>query len=88
MKWTAAFLTGRLQQVKIGNISDPFALNGNFPQGPEVGQMFHILQNKGLYSSMRDIYKYVDDTSVVNIRNNPFSVDMQVTADKISRWYK
>ena len=87
IKWIGAFLTNRQQQVKIGNtISDPQPLRGGFPQGTKLGPVLFILQINDLCTSVCDTYKYVDDTSAVEVNNSPTSMDLQVAADEISKW--
>ena len=87
LKWLAAFLTDRTQQVKIGSIlSDPLPLKGGFPQGTKLGPVLFILQINDLCTSVCDIYKYVDDSSSVEIGQDPKSADTQVAADEISMW--
>ena len=67
VRWIAAFLQGRNQQVKIGNTtSGILPINGAVPQGALLGmEAFEIMISD--LKSIVDIKKYVDDTTLSEI---------------------
>ena len=89
LKWVAAFLTNRRQQVRIGNhSSDWMNLKGGVPQGTRLGPVLFILMINDLQLKSCMTYKYVDDTNILEISKDPQSVSLQIAATEASQWSK
>ena len=69
VRWLAAFLLDRHQQVKIGNIySRTGSPNGGVPQGTLSGPKCFLLYINDLETHV-PLYKYVDDITLFEICN-------------------
>ena len=82
MKWIAAFILDRHQQVKIGNICSRFGSpNGGMPQSTLSGPKCFILYITDLETHV-PMYKYVDDSTLFEICNMNEVSEIQESIDK------
>ena len=86
MRWLAAFLLDRQQQVKIGNIySRTGSPNGGVPQGTLSGPKCFLLYINDLETHV-PLFKYVDDSTLFEICNtNEISAALSII-DKAADW--
>ena len=84
--WSLDFLTGRTQYVKIGNIeSDSTQVNAGAPQGTVSGPNdFKLMINDLTFDT--GYIKYVDDTTVYSVSNDPSNSTLQTAADNLVSW--
>ena len=77
VRWMAAFLIDRQQSVKIGDtVSSIGYPNGGVPQGTLSGPNNFLVQINDLQTPC-PMFKYVDDSTVVDVCNN-----MRINATK------
>ena len=87
LKWIAAFLTQHKQQVHIGNTFSSWRLlKGGVPQGTKLGPVLFILMINDLKPSTCLTSKYVDDTTLLEVSDNPLSTDLQTSATETYEW--
>ena len=68
MRWIAAFLTNRSQQVRIGNsLSPPVGLNGGTPQGTRLAPLLFCILVNGMAAKFKSRIKYVDDATAMEV---------------------
>ena len=68
VRWIAAFLTNRSQQVRIGNsLSPPVGLNGETPQGTKLTTLLFCILVNGMAVKCKSRVKYVDDATAIEI---------------------
>ena len=87
VRWLAAFLLDRQQQVKIGNIySRTGSPNGGVPQGTLSGPKCFVLYINDLETHV-PLFKYVDDSTLFEICNtNEISEIQESIIDKVADW--
>ena len=86
MRWLAAFLLDRQQQVKIGNIySRTGSPNGGVPQGTLSGPKCFLLYINDLETHV-PLFKYVDDSTLFEICNTNEISEIQESIDKAADW--
>ena len=86
VRWLAAFLLDRQQQVKIGNIySRTGSPNGGVPQGTLSGPKCFLLYINDLETHV-PLFKYVDDSTVFEICNTNEISEIQESIDKAADW--
>ena len=86
MRWLAAFLLDRQQQVKIGNIySRTGSPNGGVPQGTLSGPKCFLLYVNDLVTPV-PLFKYVDDSTLFEICNMNEISEIQESIDKAADW--
>ena len=84
--WFLSFLNNRLQFVSIDNVSSNFNVtNAGTPQGTISGPLcFNLLINDLMF--LLPYLKYVDDTSVLSISDDPLDTSLQHETDNLCRW--
>ena len=86
VRWLAAFLLDRQQQVKIGNIySRTGSPNGGVPQGTLSGPKCFLLYINDLDTHVA-LFKYVDDSTLFEICNTNEISEIQESIDKAADW--
>ena len=86
LRWIAAFLQGRQQSVKFGDtISSVCQINGAVPQGALLGMEAFELMISDL-TSVVDIKKYVDDTTLYEILKLQQQSNMQAALNAAVEW--
>ena len=86
LQWTKNFLTNRQQRVKInGIVSEWLSANGGVPQGTLAGPLHYQLMSND-FSTILDMIKYVDDSSIYEITTNQEHSQMQTAADNATNW--
>ena len=86
VRWLAAFLLDRQQQVKIGNIySRTGSPNGGVPQGTLSGPKCFLLYINDLETHV-PLFKYVDDSTLFEICNTNEISEIQESIDKAADW--
>ena len=86
VRWIAAFLLDRHQQVKIGNIfSRSGSPNGGVPQGTLSGPKCFLLYINDLETHV-PLYKFVDDSTLFEICNMNEVSEIQESIDKAVEW--
>ena len=86
VRWIAAFLLDRHQQVKIGNIlSRSGSPNGRVPQGTLSGPKCFLLYINDLETHV-PLYKFVDDSTLFEICNMNEVSEIQESIDKTVEW--
>ena len=86
VRWIAAFLLDRHQQVKIGNIySRSGSPNGGVPQGTLSGPKCSLLYINDLETHV-PLYKYVDDITLFEICNMNEVSEIQESIDIAVDW--
>ena len=86
VRWLAAFLLDRHQQVKIGNIySRTGSPNGGVPQGTLSGPKCFLLYINDLETHV-PLYKYVDDSTLFEICNINEISEIQESIDIAADW--
>ena len=84
--WSISFLENRNQFVRIGNtVSSAIGLNAGCPQGTLSGPNNFKLFINDLTFSLPYI-KYVDDTTVASISNDPDDPALQQALDDLCSW--
>ena len=85
-RWIGNFLSDRKQKVKVGNaLSEEVDVWGTVPQGTKLGVFLFLMMINDLKTDV-PTYKYVDDTTMYQISNNPKDTKLQEAADEIVRW--
>ena len=86
VRWIAAFLLDRHQQVKIGNLfSRSGSPNGGVPQGTLSGPKCFLLYINDLETHV-PLYKFVDDSTLFEICNMNEVSEIQESIDKAVEW--
>ena len=86
VRWLAAFLLDRHEQVKIGNIySRTGSPNGGVPQGTLSGPKYFLLYINDLETHV-PLYKYVDDSTLFEICNINEISEIQESIDIAADW--
>ena len=86
VRWLAAFLLDRQQQVKTGNIySRTGTPNGGVPQGTPSGPKCFLLYINDLETHV-PLFKYVDDSTLFEICNMNEISEIQDSIDKAADW--
>ena len=86
LKWILDFLTGRSQQVKVGDsISEILEVWGTVPQGTKIGVFLFLIMINDLITKAAT-YKYEDDTNIFSVSKDPESPELQLATDEINDW--
>ena len=86
LRWVEAFLMERRQRVKIGNtFSDWLNIWGTVPQGTLLGVMCFLCLINDL-STPSNTIKYVDDTTIYEVSNDPTDKTLQTSIDVALSW--
>jgi hypothetical protein len=86
LHWVCDFLSDRTQRVKVGEVlSDVLDVWATVPQGTKLGVFLFLLMINDLKTNM-PTYKYVDDTTIYNISNDPKSTKVQEAMEAIMTW--
>ena len=86
VRWLAAFLLDRQQQVKIGNIySRTGSPNGGVPQGTLSGPKCFLLYINDLETHV-PLFTYVDESMLFEICNTNEISEIQESIDKAADW--
>ena len=88
LHWIADFLSDRTQRVKIGeSLSDELEIWGIVPQGTKLGVFLFLLMINDLETNV-PTYKYVDDTTLFKVTNDPNDKTLQEASDQVVAWSK
>ena len=86
LRWIAAFLTARQQQVRIGGSQSSWLqLCGGAPQCTLLGVILFVVHINDLEFECQ-YSKYVDDTNIMHISSDPASATLQNDADTAHTW--
>ncbi len=93
LRWISAFLSNRMQQVRVGNsISTPTRVISGVPQGSVLGPILFVLFINDLadcFDNIASIKLYADDTKLFyRIETHSDSLVLQLAIDKLSAWSK
>ena len=67
------------------SVSDALQIWGTVPQGTTLGVFLFILMINDLCTNV-PTFKYVDDTTIYNISNDPSNTECQSAMNKIIKW--
>ena len=82
LRWIAAFLTARQQQVRIGGSQSSWLqLCGCAPQGTLVGIILFIVHINDLEFECK--YSKYDDANIIRISDDPTSTAVQMTLTRL-----
>jgi exonuclease III len=82
-KWVAGFLSNRLQRVKYnGYYSDWKVIGSGVPQGTKFGPIGFIVLINNISADMI----YVDDSSLVEVLNDPTESILNIRANDLATW--
>ena len=88
LHWVMDFLSNRSQIVKVGNsLSDSLEIWGTVPQGTKLGVFLFLLMINDLKTNV-PTYKYVDDTTIYTITNNPDNNEVQCAMENYMKMYQ
>ncbi len=84
--WSLSFLSNRSQFVRIGTSNSDLRIsNAGTPQGTISGPNdFKLLINDLCFNS--PYFKYVDDTTVLSISDDPYDPTLQSSLDDLVNW--
>ena len=86
LRWIECFLMNRRQRVKIGtNYSEWVEIWGNVPQGTLLGVMCFLCLINDLSPASNTI-KYVDDTTIYHVSNDPNDTTLQESINEAIEW--
>ena len=86
LRWMASFLLNRTQHVKIGkNVSSVGYPKGGVPQGTVSGPRNFIMFINDL-TTTAPIYKYVDDSTIVEVCQEGDTSQIQESVDMVDIW--
>ena len=88
VRWAAAFILERKQQVKVGNIvSELVTLNGGNPQGTLIGRRTFVVHIGDLQCPGPVLVcKYIDDISICHATDDINDQTMQEAASYVQSW--
>ena len=88
VRWAAAFMLERKQQVKVGNIvSELVTLKGGNPQGTLIGPRTFVVHIGDLQCPGPVLVcKYIDDTSICHATDDVNDQTMQEAASYVQSW--
>ena len=93
LKWIVSFLTGRKQQVKIGNsLSSPLPVTSGVPQGSVLGPLLFVIFIEDIDRDLKSkTLKFADDIRIFSSFCDPnfgssVSNHLQDDLSKISNW--
>ena len=86
VNWVSSFLHDRYQRVKIGNITSPWLhINGGVPQGTKLGPLLFLVMINDL-KPPNPTTKFVDDTTVYEIKPLTGPGTLQQSLNIIQEW--
>ena len=86
LRWMHSFLLNRQQRVKIGsNVSRWAVLRGGIPQGSWFGPLTFLILINDLETSL-PLFKFVDDTTMVEVINQYGTSNFQAAANQLATW--
>ena len=86
LRWIGSFLLNRTQQVKIGKtVSSVGYPKGGVPQGIVSGPRNFIVFINDL-TTRAPIYKYVDDSTIFEVRQEGDTTQIQESVDMVDIW--
>ena len=88
LHWVTDFLSSRSQRVKLGDIlSSELEIWGTVPQGTKLGVLLFLLMINDLRTEV-PTYKYVDDTTLYRVSNDPCDTKLQDSVNTVVAWSK
>ena len=82
-----SFLFNRLQRVKLTSdiFSDFTTFNGGLPQGSWFGPVLFLVVINDLHTNV-DVYKFIDDTTLMEVIPKDSTSVMQYACDELNEW--
>jgi hypothetical protein len=86
LHWVMDFLSGRTQSVRVGEAtSSPLDIWATVPQGTKMGVVLFLIMINDLKTGCHT-FKYVDDTTLYCVSNNPNDSTLQEAANSVLAW--
>ena len=89
VKWIKSFLSGRVQQVVLGEVCSEWAqVTSGVPQGSVLGPVLFIIYINDLLELIgNDSKAYADDNKIISIIKNFYSNHkLQLDIDRVCKW--
>ena len=88
LNWILHFLSNRKQQTRVDDtLPKELEVWGTVPHGTKLGVLLFLLMIDDLVTATH-IFKYVDDTTLYTISNNPQNTIFREAVDHVLAWSK
>ena len=87
-RWICDFLFNRRQRVKLSSdcLSEWGLVPSGVPQGTKLGPWFFLLMINDLRPSKAQAWKYVDDTTLVDVVPKSGNSSIQCSVTEVEQW--
>ena len=86
LRWISDFLSNTTQRVRVGDLlPDLLKVCGTVPQGTTLGVFLFLLKINNL-STPAHTFKYVADTTLDSVSNDPESTLLQEAVNEVVSW--
>ena len=86
LHWVLDFLSERTQSVRVGEAtSSPLDIWATVPQGTKMGVVLFLIMINDLKTGC-PTFKYVDDTTLYYVSNNPIDPSLQEAVSSVLAW--